>query len=122
MGNESMRDRLLGQDRTDPSALELYRKDMEMNLQEQETGLRREQRMTSVLWIFIVLLSTAFLLIGGMRNDRIWFGVLACFWFLFGSVFLMRMFVNRSRVELLKELKGVEMRVLELQQSISKRG
>ncbi|HEY2585242.1 MAG TPA: hypothetical protein VGI81_05715 [Tepidisphaeraceae bacterium] len=50
----------------------------------------------------------------------VWFGVLACFWFLFGAVELLKHFINRARVDVLREVKGLELRILELQEQLRK--
>jgi hypothetical protein len=61
---------------------------------------------------------------GGAKLDTpkaAWFGCLACFWLLIGAVELLKHFINRSRLELLKEVKQVQLQMLELQESLSKR-
>ena len=120
---DSLKDRLLSQDRWDPSALEHYRKETKMALEAQEGMLRREKRVNLLMWPLIVLMSTAFLVLGGYQKGPaggLWFGILACFWFLFGSVFLLKLFANVTRVELLKEIKGLEIRVLELREALER--
>jgi hypothetical protein len=47
-----------------------------------------------------------------------WFGTLACFWLLVGATELLKHFINRSRVELLKEIKQVQLQVLEVQKQV----
>ncbi len=51
----------------------------------------------------------------------LWFSILACFWFLFGAVFLLKYFISRHNLETLKELKGLELRLLEIQQLVEGR-
>lgn len=45
----------------------------------------------------------------------------ACVWFLFGGIELLKHFINRSRVEQLKELKRVELEILELRELLQTR-
>jgi hypothetical protein len=50
------------------------------------------------------------------------FGALACCWLLGGAVELLKHFINRARVETLKELKRLELEILELRGSLRGRG
>ena len=72
-----------------------------MEIAKREQGVRKERIMTTFMWIFLVLLSTTFLVRGGYRGGEtgLWLGVQACFWFLFGAVFLLRYFLNRNQLE-----------------------
>jgi hypothetical protein len=78
-----------------------------------------------VIWVMIVLLSTTLLGVGGMRYEGqikgVELAVQACFWFLFGAVFLLRHMASRDQVAVLKELKGLEMRILEIQEAVGQR-
>src|SRR6266478_3938660 len=117
--NDNLRDRLLGQQSPRTDKLAEYRKEVQAMLDQNEYGLRRERRYTTILWIFIVMMCTGFMIIGGLHPTRVlgvWFGVLACFWLIYGSVELLKHFINRGRVDVLKELKQLELRVVELQE------
>src|SRR3954465_4803517 len=100
-GGDTLRDRLLSQQAPRPAGperLAAYRKEIQAMLDQNEKGLRREKRVVTVLWLYLVALATAFLIIGGLRPNTtlgVWFGVLACFWLLFGAVLLLKHFVNR---------------------------
>lgn len=101
-----------------PANLAAYQEEVTSLLAKNEKGLRREKAGVLFLWIFVVIVSTGFLAAGGMFINTPkgpWFGTLACFWFLFGAVETLKHFVNRARVELLKEVKQVQLQVLELQ-------
>jgi len=89
-------------------------------IEKKEKALNRERRVTSAMWIILVVLCTVFLFVAGQREGdaRLWFGIQACFWFLFGAVFVLRYFLNRNRLEFLKEIKGLEVRVAELAEKI----
>ena len=117
--NDNLRDRLLGQQSPRTDKLAEYRKEVQAMLDQNEYGLRRERRYTTILWIFIVMMCTGFMIIGGLHPTTVlgvWFGVLACFWLIYGSVELLKHFINRGRVDVLKELKQLELRVVELQE------
>lgn len=114
--NEGIREGLLSR-LPQPSNRESYEQEVASLLAKNEKGLRKEKAVVLRLWIFVVLISVGFLAAGGMYIDTPkgpWFGTLACFWFLFGAVETVKHFVNRSRVELLKEVKQVQLQVLEL--------
>lgn len=114
-----LRSGLLSQQQPRAERLEAYRKEVAMMLDQNEQGLRRERKYVVAMWIFLVLLCTGFMIIGGMRPDKpigVWFGVMAVFWFLFGAVELLKHFINRARVETLREVKKVELEVMELKE------
>ena len=75
-------------------------------------------------WVFTVLLSTAFLVIGGLQSDKltgIWFGVLACFWLMMGSTFLINHVTNQRAREVLAELAALKQRLHELREIVDGR-
>ena len=122
---EALRAGLLARQDMSSERLEKYRREVAMLLNDKEKAVLREKKITSWSWAYVVLLSSAFLVIGGMKHDSLvglWFGILACFWFIFGAVFLVRQRLNHQELVMLKELKGIEWRVLELQQMLEQRG
>jgi undecaprenyl pyrophosphate phosphatase UppP len=118
---------LLEQMSPEPGRLDRYRKEMTQMLDENERGLRRERRWTVVMWLYGIALMTVFLLVSGFYHptpERIWMVslttmamVLFC-----GGLELVKHFINRSRVEVLKELKQIELRVLELNERLRSHG
>lgn len=119
-----LRESLLAQQAPDPDRFARYQKEIQMTLEQNERGLRREGRRTVILWLFLVATCTGFMIISGSHATTtlgVWFGVMACFWFLFGAVELLKHFINRARVDLLREVKGLELRILELQDQLRKR-
>lgn len=92
-------------------------------LSDLEASVRKEKGMVAAQWIFLVLLCTAFNLIAGFHIDKasaaLWFAIQAVFWFLFGMVFLLMARFNQIKLDLLKELKRVELAVLELKETIA---
>jgi hypothetical protein len=119
--DEGFRDRLLAHQAPAPDQLLKHRKEMQTMLERNERGLRREKWVTGILWLYAVAFTTAFLMVSGMWHttpERVWFSMLAMVGFidLFGAIEIVKLFVNRSRVEVLKEVKQLEMQVLELQE------
>ena len=123
---DRLRDRLLDQWQPRPSSYLTYRKEIETMLENQEKSLRRERRFTTALWIYVVLLTTALLTGSGLlmyhKIEGTYIAVTAVFWFLFGAVFLMNHLINRSRFEVIKEIKGVELRLAALEERLAERG
>ena len=108
-----------------PANLAAYREEVASLLEKKEKALRREKRVVMELWIFVVVVSGLFLWMGGQHLDTLkgpYFVSLACFWFLFGMVFQVGYTINRSRVDLLKEIKQIQVQVLELHALLSKGG
>ncbi len=115
-----MKERLLAQETFDPGQ-QKYHKEVEKMLEKQIRAHKRERIIIGPLWIYIVFLCTIFMLIGGFSadpNKKIWFGIWACFLLLFGAVFLFRYFINHNRLEILKELKAMQLRIEELHEKV----
>lgn len=95
-------------------------------LDDNERGLRRERRWTTVLWLYAVALMTVFLLVSGLYHptpERSWMASLTGMGVVlfYGGLELLKHFINRSRVEVLKEMKQLELRVLELDERLRTR-
>ena len=120
---KTLQDRLLSRSPL-PSNSADYRKEVAQLLEKNDKAFLREKWGARALWIFCVGLGTSYLWFGGAKLDTpkaAWFGCLACFWLLIGAVELLKHFINRSRLELLKEVKQVQLQVLELQEALHKR-
>jgi hypothetical protein len=116
---DRLRDRVLGQwEPARPSYLN-YRKEVEVMLANQEKKLRRERWFTNVMWIYIVLLSTAFMMGSGLlmfhKIEGTWMAVNAVLLSIYGAVFFIHQ-INKSRFEVIKEIKGVELRLAALEE------
>ena len=121
---EALRDSLLARQNVPSERRQRYQVEVNMLLNEKEKAVLREKKVTSWAWVSLVLCSTAFLVIGGMRSDTLlglWFGILACFWFIVGAVFLVRQRLNHQELTMLKELKGLEGRLLEVQRLLEQK-
>ena len=122
--HETLRDSLLAHQNVPSERRQKYQTEVNMLLNEKEKAVLLEKKVTSWAWVFLVLCSTAFLVIGGMRSDTLlglWFGILACFWFIVGAVFLVRQRLNHQELTMLKELKGLEGRLLEVQRLLEQK-
>jgi hypothetical protein len=122
--DQNVRDRLLSR-LPQPENLADYRREVDLLLQNNQKRLDREKWYSSAVWIFVVLLGTALLVGAGRFIDTpkapvaIYLGVFACFFLIAAAVELLKHFINRSRVELLKEIKQVQLLVLELHRGSS---
>jgi hypothetical protein len=101
-----------------------YQQEVNTMLSDLEASVRKERRMVIAQWIFLVLLTTAFMLIGGYHIDKaslaLWFCIQGVFWFMFGTVFLLGFRFNQLKLDLLTEIKRVELAVLEVKESLAK--
>jgi hypothetical protein len=76
------------------------------------------------IWIFVVLMGTCFMTLGGLYSDKpasIWLSLVACFFLICAAVEMVKCFINRSRVEVLKEVKGLELQLLEYREQMQQR-
>ena len=124
--NEEFRRNLIGQLVPEPDRLDRYRKEMTQMLEKNEQGLRFEKRWTAVMWLYGVALMTAYLLVSGFYHptpERVWMvGLATMAMVLFcGALMIVRVVVNMTRIELLKELKQIELRLLELDERLRSR-
>src|SRR3954451_17015679 len=123
---DRLRDRVLEQWEPDQSAYLTYRKEIETMLANQQIRLRRERWMTTVLWIYLVIISTVMMTGSGMlmihKIEGTWMAVNAVSWLLIGSVYLISHLINKSRFEVIKEIKGVELRLAALEERLTGRG
>jgi hypothetical protein len=123
---ERLRDGLLGQWEPRRTPYLVYRKEIETMLANQEKQLMRERRLTAVIWIYFVLLATVLLTGSGVlmihRIEGTWMAVSAVAWLVMGSVFLFGHLINKTRVEVIKEIKGVELRLAALEERLTGRG
>jgi hypothetical protein len=123
--SDRITDRLLAQYVPGSEEMARYRAEVDAILERNERRLRREKWRATILWLFCVALATAFLGHGASRFNEpagAFFAALACCWLLGGAVELLKHFINRARVETLKELKRLELEILELRESLHGRG
>ena len=121
--NESISERLLSR-LPRPANLKDYQEEVTSLLAQNERRLRRNKWTVVRVWFFIVVVSVPFLWMAGMHFNTAegnWFLGLVGFWVLFGAIEIAKYQHNQGRVELLKELKQVQLQILELH-ALSKGG
>ena len=78
------------------------------------------------MWFYLVLLATVLLTGSGVlmihKIEGTYIAVTAVFWYLFGAVFLISHLINKSRFEVIKEIKGIELRLAALEERLTGRG
>jgi hypothetical protein len=119
--SEPLRERLLAQFEPDREKLATYRKEVQAMLEKNERTLRLQKWYAGSIWIFVIFVGTGFLFLGGLRGDTpvgAWLGIFACFVLIGAAVELVKYFINRSRVEVLKEVKGLELHLLEIKERL----
>ena len=127
---ETIRERLLSR-LPEPANLPAYREEVALLLGKKEMEVRRERRVMIELWVFTIVVSILFLWMGAQRmgskavDEAVlgpYFMGCAGFWFLFAMVYFVAHSVSRSRLALLKEVKQVQVQVLELHALLGKTG
>ena len=122
--DDTLRDRLLAQVEPDPDRLVRYREEVRIMLEKKERGVRWQQWTSIANWLFVVLLMTAFMVVGGMSGKvPNWFMpyILGLTLLIGAAVQLLSALLNRSHVELLKEIKGLELQVREIKDQLATR-
>ena len=122
--NESISERLLSR-LPRPANIAAYQEELTSLLAENERRLRRNKWTVVRVWIFVVLVSAPFLWMAGTHfntSEGNWFLGLVGFWVLFGAIEIAKYEYNQGRVELLKELKQVQLQILELHALLRKDG
>ena len=97
-----------------PEDLAQYRIRVDAMLVENQKAFQRERRVIQVGWIVCVAIAIGFLWFDGGPSTTPKGPWLACFTFLLGMMEMLKLFINRCRVDLLKEVKQVELQVMEL--------
>lgn len=118
---EPLRERLLAQFEPDREKLATYQKEVKAMVEKNERVLRFQKWYAASIWIFVVLMGTCFMTLAGLYSDKpnsMWLGLSACFFLIGAAVEMVKYFINRSRVELLKELKGLELQLLEIKEHL----
>jgi hypothetical protein len=122
--NESLRDILLAR-LPQPENLTAFREEVAAGLAKREKRLSWEKWLARALWIYVL----GFGLVCFYRGEK-WLVTpnghklefASLILFIVGVMQLLKYFTLLSRVEILKEVKQVQLQVLELQASIQKNG
>jgi hypothetical protein len=118
----SVRDRLLAR-LPQPENLAAYREETALLLEKHEKALLSERRTGYLLLIVAIVFLESFLLAWkhGLDERLVQFlGFIAAMLFLSGAFDGVRQFVYRNQVNLLKEVKQVQLQILELKASLRK--
>ena len=118
--DDSLSERLLRQHVPEPEKLANYRKETQAMLEVEERRLRFHGRFTAAIWIMLVVMGTMYALVAGWSRDqptKVYFsiGVMLMVLFFGGAVQLVAGFIGRARLEVAKDIKGLELRVIEIE-------
>jgi len=123
MTDEQLRRRLLERV-PDPATVEDYRRKVEAMMEEKERRLRRGTVGNMIGYACALLTSIALMVVGGVWYDgqlkQVWLGVTACFFMVFAVGVQINHLVNWTRLYTEKDLKAIEMRLIEIQQRLDK--
>jgi hypothetical protein len=124
--DDSLRERLLGQQRPDPGKLATHRKETQAMLEREERRIRFVARYYAAMWIVLVVMGVMFALVAGWSGDqptKVYFtiGLTLMMLFIGGAVQLVGGFIGRARLEVAKDIKGLELRIMELEALLRER-
>jgi len=118
--DESLRERLLRQHVPEPEKLANYKKETQAMLEREERRLKFYGWYITAIWIMVVIMGMMFALVAGWSGDRpikVYFtiGVTLMMLLIGGAVQLISVFLARARLEIVKDIKGLELRIVELE-------
>jgi hypothetical protein len=124
--DDSLRECLLRQHMPDPEKLATYRKETQAMLEREERRLRFHARFTAAMWIFFVAMGVMYALVAGWSADKptkVYFTIgITLMMLLFGGALqLIAGFIGRARLEVTKDIKGLELRIMELDALVRER-
>jgi hypothetical protein len=108
-----------------PANLETYQEEVRSLLAENEKKLRQNKWTVVRVWIFVIAVSVPCLWMAGAHFNTPqgnWFLGTTYFWVLFGAIEIAKYASRQDRVELLKELKQIQLQVLEIHALLPKGG
>lgn len=109
-----LRDRLLS-GLPKPDDVAHYRRSVALLIGSNEKRLRREKILTSAFWILCAISGTAWLWFSAESAGLPRGPFLACIFFTWGGVELVKHHVNAARVDILKEIKQMQVQIFALQ-------
>ena len=117
---DSLKERFLGQHVPEPEKLANYRRETQAMLEREERWLRFYGHYTAAIWIMLVAMGVMYALVAGWSRDqptKVYFsiGITLMMLLLGGAVQLVAGFISRARLEITKDIKGLELRVIELE-------
>ncbi len=108
-----------------PANLPAHEIELKSLLEKNEKKLRQHRWTVRRIWIFVIAVSIPSLWMAGAHfntSQGNWFLGAVFFWVLFGAIEIAKYDQNQSRFELLKELKQLQLQVLELHALVGKDG
>ena len=100
-----------------PANLAAYQEEVKSLFEKNEKTLRQHKWTVRRVWIFVIAVSIPCLWVAGAHFNTPqgnWFLGTVYFWVLFGAIEIAKYEHNQGRVELLKELKLVQLQILQL--------
>ena len=98
-----------------PENYSQYRDQVAAAIENDRKRMRVEQVLTMLFWIFCAASATAYLWFGNSSSQSPRAPFLACIFFLWGGVELLKHRISAAQVELQKEIKQLQLQVLALQ-------
>ncbi len=120
----SMRDKLISLDVRTTDLYVKHRKEIEAMLENQSQLVRRERWISVPIFIFLVLLSVTFFTVAGFTENpsqKIWFTCIAIFIAISDATIVLRYHIIRMRLEMMKEIKELQLGIIELSDRIIKK-
>jgi hypothetical protein len=112
-----MRDQLLSQ-MPQPENLAAYREQVAATIAKAQRSVRVQRVIATAFWIFCAVSATVYLWFGSSAGQFPRAPFLACIFFLWGGVELIKHHIASSQVELQKDIKQLQVQVLELRSSL----
>jgi hypothetical protein len=109
-----LRQRLLSQ-LPQPENFSQYREQVVATIEKEQRRLRIERLLTTIFWIFCAITATAYLWFGNSSSQLPRAPFLACIFFLWGGVELLKHHIHAGQVAVQKELRQLQLQVLALQ-------
>jgi hypothetical protein len=100
-----------------PANRAAYQEEVKSLLAKNEETLRQHKWTVRRIWIFAIVLALPCLVMAGANYGKPqgnWFMDCVYFWVLLGAIEIAKYHQNQGRVELLKELKQIQLQVLDL--------
>jgi hypothetical protein len=113
----NMRDLLLSQ-MPQPENLSAYREQVAAAIEKAQRRVQIQRRFTTAFWIFCAASATVYLWFGSSAGQFPRAPFLACIFFLWGGVELIRHSIAALQVEMQKDIRHLQVQVLELRSSL----
>ena len=114
--NDSLRERLLGR-APKPADLTDYRRLVSSTIEKNRKRIQRERLLATLFWIFCAASATAWLWFSADAARLPRGPFLACIFFMWGGVEILKHHINAGRIDLLKEIKMLQLQIFELKES-----